>query len=184
MHVLPLIDSHLWDRAGWQGIAFNYQEGKPPLLAFVFEHGHFGRQVIRGLRATTGNVDAFEVIRIAFIEGDIPGEPEGCTIHVGVNDEGVRAKAIAEGVPLAAGGELEQAGIFMRISTSPALARFKDSLAARQRYLLGCASARERAVFVDLTIEKTLVVIKHVGQIDKNDVDKVIFATDSRARPS
>jgi hypothetical protein len=97
MEFSTLIDVDLWNRARWNGVSFNYQADRPPFLALAFDVREAGEQAFAHLHATTGDVDRFELIRIAFIEGDIPGKPPGYTVLISPNYEGIIAKARAEG---------------------------------------------------------------------------------------
>src|SRR5215831_19415244 len=90
-----LIDPALWDAAKWKAVAFGAQAGKPPLMAFIFANINAGRQIFAKWReAIGGDIDKEEMIRIAIIEGDIPGEPAGYTGHVTPQKEQVIAETL------------------------------------------------------------------------------------------
>jgi hypothetical protein len=77
------------------------------------------------------------------------------------------------------------AGQFRRISPTTAsrsVGRFKDEFAKHHRYFLVGASLSDRAIDFGVAIEKMLIVFKHVSRIGENDVDKMIFARETRQR--
>jgi hypothetical protein len=179
-----LIDVPLWDQAGWRGVTYSYQEGRLPAMGFAFENRDAGRQVLRELRQATGPIDTFELIRIAIIEGDIPGEQPGYTVLITPNLDGIVAKARAEGEQPPTDSVI-MSGLFRRIgptTASRSVGQFKDAFAKYHRYSLVGASLSDRSIDFDVAIEKTLIVFKHVSQIGENDVDQMIFARETRQR--
>jgi hypothetical protein len=153
------------------------------MMGLAFADRDAGRQILRGLQQATGPIDAFELIRIAIIEGDIPGEPPGYTVLITPNFDGLAAKTRAEGKQPPA--ELTMAGQFQRIGSTAAshtVGRFKDAFATHRRFFLVGASVSDRSIDFDVAIEKTLIVFKHVSEIDDQDVEKLIFARDTRQR--
>jgi hypothetical protein len=184
-----LIDPDLWKRADWQGVGYGSSAvGKPPLLAFGFTNSEAGQQILGGLHAATGPIDTFDLIRIAIIEGDIPGERPGYTVHICPNFDGVMAKAAADGKEPP---DVLIASMIHRIYPLPGSRRldwFKQELATHGRYFLMGASISPSGMnpMIDqgIAIEKTGIVFKHVSQIATDEVDDaVIFTREMKQRP-
>jgi hypothetical protein len=181
MEVSNLIDVDLWNRARWNSVAFTYQPDRPPFLALAFVNREAGEQIFRHLRGVTGGVDTFELIRIAFIEGDIPGKPPGYTVLICPNFEGLVAKARAEGREPP--DDVAMIASFSRMSPTPesrSLHQFKQEVSKHGRYFLVGASISDRSIAFGVAIEKTLVVFKHVSEIGQNDIDRLIFAREAK----
>lgn len=166
-----VIDIPLWDRASWKGVIVATAEDTPPLLALAFKHGDVGKQIFAGLRKLTGEVDARELIRVAIIEGDVPGEAPGYTINISTNPDAVPSAEPYFTVTR-----------FHRMNPEPEsqnLALFKESYAKWRRYrLLGATlSSSGRIDFdFDQAIGKSLLVVRHVSEIVRpNDIDSVIL---------
>lgn len=182
--VSTLLNAPLWDLARWNGVAFHYKPETMPYLALVFANDIHGRQILADLRAQTGSIDEFELLRIAFLEGEIPGERSGYTVHISPNFDGIVAKARAEGTEPPR--DLIMASRTQRVYpavASPSLGKFKDEVRKHKRYFLVGASLDNRAIHFDVAIEKTLAIFKNVSDIGSNDVDKLIFARDAHQRP-
>jgi hypothetical protein len=171
-----LLAPALWDPAGWEGLAFSYREDQPPFVSFVFRDDDAGKRLLSQLRGVLGPVDQFNVLRVAFIEGDIPGERPGYTVHLTPNLEGIQAKAASTGAALPS--QLMMVNRFKRIYTSRSLAKFKEAYAAHQRYFIGPASLATRTVHFNIAIEKRAPVFKDVSAIVKGDIDELIFVRD------
>lgn len=188
MKLVDLIDVELWNQARWKGVVFGGWPDKPPFMALAFVNGEAGQQIFRGLRDITGPIDTFELIRVAIIEGDIPGEDPGYTVHIGPNLDGIVAAAKAAGSE-PPGGMMILTRIHRMNPTpgSPHLARFKGAFAQHQRYsLLGAsisATGQNLTIDFEQPIGKTLVIFKHVSNIGKNDIDKAIFVREASQRP-
>ena len=132
-----LINVALWNRANWQGVMYGSRaEGKPPFLAFAFVNGQAGKQILKDLHATTGPIDTFDVIRIAIIEGAIPGERPGYTVHISPHFDGIQAEARAEGKSAPDVMIVSQIHRMCPAPGSSLLTWFKQELAKHGRYFL------------------------------------------------
>jgi hypothetical protein len=80
----------MWDAARWCATAFVHDTfgERPPCLGIVFEDMEAGRRIFAEWRRLLGRVDKHEQLRIALVEGDIPGKPAGYTVHVSSDPEG------------------------------------------------------------------------------------------------
>lgn len=68
--VESIINLHLWDKAGWNGLMFaGYGPEYPPMLALIFRDEEMARSIFSGWRAKFGQRDEEDAIRIALIRG-------------------------------------------------------------------------------------------------------------------
>ena len=69
LKVLSLIQTSLWDQAGWKGLGFQTCEGEIPLLMFGFENTVIGNKIFENIAKTIGEKDPNNALRIALIRG-------------------------------------------------------------------------------------------------------------------
>lgn len=81
------IDLDSWNKANWRGAAFlmDVKDEEPPCLLLPFSHEYYARKIFKDWISVYGTEDKLDEIRIAIIEGDIPGEEPGYTIHITPN---------------------------------------------------------------------------------------------------
>jgi hypothetical protein len=164
-----LIDVPLWDRAQWQGVAyFVWSDGTPPVIAFVFLDPEAGVAIFNGLRAQAHQ------LRIAFIEGEIPGADAGYTVHVTPK--------------MPAAGDIPRAGYPMvtrihRMTPAPGaphLTKFKEAFAQHRRCVVTVARFAPGGGELELNdtvkIDNPTVVFRQVADISQNDIDSVAIS--------
>src|SRR5438874_12779960 len=97
-----LIDPEQWNAARWRGTAFLTASAgdEPPGLAIAFLDEAHGRRIFQHWRERLGLVDVHEELRVAIIEGDIPGEAPGYTVHLASEPFASLDRARAEGKTL------------------------------------------------------------------------------------
>jgi len=90
-----LIDVEMWNKAKWVATAYLVSEAPqdPPCLGLVFENADAGRQIFKGLIKRLGKEDTYEELRIAIIEGELPGDPTGYTVHISSNPHNTAKRA-------------------------------------------------------------------------------------------
>jgi hypothetical protein len=177
-----LINVPLWDRARWKGVAFRYDPSQIPFVALVFTDGDVGVQIVEAWRWILGEVDEHNILRLAFIEGDIPGEDAGYTVHIGMNPEGISKAATAAGKERPKSFLVASRIHRMPTPNSVHLAGFKHEFAKQRRYQLIAARlspAGELLLAHNAFITKTDAVFKRVTDIGTNDIDKVIFVREA-----
>jgi hypothetical protein len=174
-----LIDVALWDRAKWKGTVFGARADGPPLLALAYENGDAGREIFRGLQARLGVVDQDELLRIAVIEGDIPGREPGYTIHIHP-----RIETLVKGMD--SSSPLLTVHRFQRMTPQPAsphLSNFKKAYAQHGRFWLMSAeltSAGGVSLGFEHQIGKTQIEFRLVTDIKSDqDIDSTIFVRES-----
>src|SRR5262249_5028776 len=93
------IDPEKWDRAQWKGTAFitSPDPGIPPCLGLVFLDEKLGREIFKHWRQRLGDEDSYDELRVAIIEGDIPGEAPGYSVHISSEPLHTQKRLQAEG---------------------------------------------------------------------------------------
>jgi hypothetical protein len=159
----PLIDVGLWDEAGWFGVAFLGPGGARPLprVGLLFRHAAPAVRIFTDLARRIGPRDVHEQIRLAFVEGDIPGQRAGYTAVVGCSAAPIRHH---------------------RLHDSGALAAFTAAAAQHGRYLLVplvVAGGDLRALY-ELAIEKAAIEMRQARDIrDPSDPDWAVLGRDA-----
>ena len=140
----PLIEAALWDRAAWLGVAFlGPRGGLPPRLGLLFRNERAAAQIFEGLRGRLGPRDVHGLLRVAFLEGHVPGREPGYTVLVGEGREPAPASRTC------------------RARDSGALAAFKACVAESKRYLV-------MPIIIDP--DRRLRALDHLA-IEKQDVE-------------
>ncbi len=116
-----LVDLTAWLTAGFYGIALGTDSTgeNPPFLGCLFKDEAAARKIFQALNTRLGRMDERGELRISIVEGDIPGEKPGYTVHIG--------------------GGAGRPGKLHRVSPpagSTNLAEFKEQLAKHGAFLL------------------------------------------------
>jgi len=180
---MQLIDIPLWNRAGWLGVAFGMAPQDQTFMALVFTNHDAAEEIFRGFqRAIGGNVDTYEMLRVAIIEGDIPGKEAGYTVHLSTDLDGVDRAMRASGQSPHTPDYVLSRIHRIPAPDSPHLSGFKRDFARHGSYLLLPASFIQGGDDVELApslgILKRAVTFKHVTDIGSDDQDRAIFATE------
>lgn len=185
MKYASVIQDELWDQAHWVATAFAFPpvDGGIPAMALAFEHEHPAVNIFQQWHATFGSEDTEERIRVAIIEGDIPGQPEGYTIHVTTNPAYLVTQ-IERTPGHASDHQIATLCRFNRMGTthlSQGLGRFKTTVKSLGKYLLLPAiynqhvSAEVRPL-LELAIVKREIHFRHVHEIAPSDIDAAVIA--------
>jgi hypothetical protein len=185
MEVSKMINVSLWDRARWNGTVFGMAEGEPPFLALAFENAGAGIEIFKELRAAVGEHDHKELIRIAIIEGAVPGRDRGYSVHIGPRPE-VLLDTTEKG------GE-KYLAMFMRMhrmnpagGESPHLAAFKTAFAQQGRFWFMAASMAAGgglSLDWDHAISKTRIEWRNIADVERtNDIDSLVYGPDPPRR--
>ncbi len=67
--VASVIDSNLWDNAGWQGVGIATSEDLPPVFSIAFSNDSVGKEIFSKWREQFGEVDKQDEIRVVIIKG-------------------------------------------------------------------------------------------------------------------
>lgn len=178
MFIVNVIDSKKWDKARWSAVAFMHDPTgeRIPMMGIVFTDLAVGRQIFQDWIRAFGSVDQHEELRVAIIEGDIPGHAPGYSVHIGSNPENTARRLRLAGHNVDAPLVLTVGRIHRMHPEpgSPHLPRFKQEFAKHCRYYLIPVSPKLEPIF-DLCIGKTEVHFRNVADLGPDDVDRVIF---------
>lgn len=87
----------LWAEAKWSATTYQWhpRSEAPPLMGLVFENVEAGLEIFREAERQMNHEDRFEEIRIAIIEGAVPGQEHrpGYSIHLCADPEALAAHA-------------------------------------------------------------------------------------------
>jgi hypothetical protein len=180
-----LVEPVLWQRAGWVAVAFLTPRDLSPTLGLVFRDRDTATAIFTGWQHMLGKTDTDELLRVAVIEGSLPGQPPGYTVHVGLDvavaEQRLRDAGIALAAPL---DDRDQASCRMLGSGGTALRRFADAYDRGRRYLLVPAvldTASGIEYLPHLVIAKHRLAFRRVSDVGLiADADAAIFAPLSR----
>jgi|GEM_PF-1580670 len=182
MKYKSVIDDDLWDQAHWVATAFSFLpiEGGIPAMALAFEHEGPAVKIFQQWHSSFGNEDTDERVRIAIIEGEIPGQADGYTVHLTTNPTYLATRI--DRSP----GDNEQRYIatlcrFNRMRISQGLKGFKTALRRFRKYLILPAIfnqhiSPELRPLPKLAILKREIYFRHVHEIGSSDLDVSVLA--------
>jgi hypothetical protein len=183
LFVTTVIDLETWDKAIWRGAAFRLDplNVEPPSLMLPFIKKYYAAKIFKDWISLYGNEDEYDEIRVAVIEGDIPGEDKGYTIHISSNIDRV-AKRMEE-----QGFELDKS-LIMSVSrmqrANPTdnfkmFDLFKAQYQKHKKYTLMPAILDEnnwRIVPLEqYGILKHELIFRHVNEINEHDLDSPVI---------
>lgn len=175
------IDVDLWNEARWCGIYVMCFDDKPPVLGLAFENEGAARRIFSAWHERYGDNDSFEELRISIIEGEIPEEDEGYSVHVGADVDGTAQRFKDAGFAF----DFDLLVLISRIhrmnppKDSQNLAMFKQAFRTFKTYFLAPGVIdKEKTKFkpiLDLGIYKNKVLFRHVSDIGQDDLDRVVL---------
>ncbi len=75
MKNISIIEEHLWDEAGWEGIAYLVMPNQPPVLAVMFTNEGKAKAIFKNWKDLFGREDKKDVMRVATIMGFSKANP-------------------------------------------------------------------------------------------------------------
>lgn len=177
----------LWISAGWSATAYRWHptSEQPPVMGFVFENAEAGRELFRSWNAQQRNADELEEIRIAVIEGGIPGQRPGYSVHLCPDPVNSLIRATAEGVVVDL--QLAMLGQTRRMhpiaGEPPMLPHFRSEFEKHGEYLLAPITRRENGqkyFDIDHGIVKSAIYFRRASHIEEGDIDSIVFRTPSQ----
>ena len=156
----------LWAEARWSATTFQWhpRSEAPPIMGLVFDNADAAREIFREAERQMNHEDRFEEIRVAIIEGPVPGQEHrpGYSVHICADPEALAAHATVEDfvvdptiVPF-----LGQWNRHYPIPGRPSLlARFKEEFAKHREFMLAPVTRRADG---QLYTDPMLGIIKHV----------------------
>jgi len=175
------IDVDLWNKAQWFGTAFGFDGPmrEPPIMCLIFKEKEPAQEIIRKWLLRLGDTDRYNELRISIIEGDIPGEEAGYSVHISSNIENIMKRADDEGIWM-------PKDIFFMISrlhrmnpepNSPNLKVFKELYERFGSYILRVGVIESGKIsMLNEFIHKKNIELRKVEDIkSKDDMDAVIL---------
>ncbi len=87
----------LWEEAKWSATTYQWHptSAAPPVMGLVFDNGDAGLKIFREAERSMNHLDEFDEIRIAIIEGAVPGQEHrpGYSIHLSADPEALAGHA-------------------------------------------------------------------------------------------
>ena len=175
MYVTGVINTELWDRACWMGTAILSDKKSAPYLGLVFQNRDAAIEIFENWNKDFGHRDLYEEIRIAIIEGDIPGKEYGYTVHITTNQENLISKCRELNLPF----HQVLFAIISRFRRMPVekgnrnMAVFKEEVERFLSYKIIPIYTSEDGLepLFDYEIEKTEIFFRQADEITENDID-------------
>ena len=189
LFVASMIDLDAWDSAIWRGAGFILEHFSLPTLFLPFVNEKYAIKIFEDWIATVGKDDKNENIRIALIEGDVPGESAGYYVVIGTNIDEAAKRAEASGVST---DELMILNVSRIIRANPndgfkAFNCFKGAYFKYGEYMLMPAVLNEQTGQIRLLpkygIHKKKLIYRHISDITENDQDAILLQKDKPYKP-
>lgn len=187
--VTSMIDLDAWDNAVWRGAGFVLGYMSLPALLLPFINEKYAIQIFKDWIAIVGKDDVKEDIRIALVEGDVPGEPPGYYVVVGNNIDEAIKRAEASGSPI---NELLIINVSRIIRANPSdnfqvFNYFKEAYHKYGEYILMPAVLNEQTGQINplpqYGIHKKQLIYRHISDITENDQDAILLDKNKPVRP-
>jgi hypothetical protein len=156
-------------------MVFELPEDRPPALGLGFVNEDAARQIFRKWEEWVGPRDEGEELRVSIIEGDIPGQRPGYSVHVGLDAQALleRYKRI---------GLATDKDLFVtpsecnRGNNLSHLAAFKEAYRRWKTYFLAPViinkdETKPPKVLHEMKIYKSKIHFRHVSEIGEDDAD-------------
>ncbi len=181
LFVTSFIDIEVWDKAVWRGAGFVLGYMPLPTLLLPFHNEKYAAKIFEDWIAMIGKDDQNEDIRIALVEGDVPGEAPGYYIVVGNNiDEAVK-RVTSGGLSI---DDLMVFNVSRIIRANPidnfqAFNLFKEAYHEKGEYILMPAVVNEHTGQIkplsQYGIHKKQLIYRHISEITENDQDAILI---------
>lgn len=184
------IDIETWDKAIWRGAAFFIDptgEGIPYFL-LPFANEKAAKKIFSDWKSMYGEEDENDEIRVALIEGDIPGMETGYSIHIAPNIDRVIDRMIMIGIERDEGMILTISRVQRANPTDnfKMYNFFKSQYLNHNKYILAPALLDEKnkriKPLLDLGILKKNLVFRNIKEIDENDIDFPVYEHSIKAQ--
>lgn len=181
LFVTSMIDLDAWNSAVWRGAGFVLGYLPLPTLLLPFVNEKYAIKIFEDWIATVGKDDKNEDIRIALVEGDVPGEESGYYVVVGNNINEAVKRAEAGGSSI---DELIILNVSRIIRANPtdnfqSFNCFKEAYHKSGEYMLMPAVLNEGTgrikPLIEYGIHKKQLVYRHISDITENDQDAILL---------
>jgi hypothetical protein len=179
MPALAFTTNSLWTEARWAATTFRWhpKSEAPPIMGIVFENAEAGKRLFREFSSATNQKDEFEELCISIIEGIVPGQPSGYTVHLYPDPDGLAARATAEDFVINR-TIIPFLGRWNRMYPIPGatalLAEFKKEFAKHGQFMLAPAVRRADGQLwfePDIGVVKTVIHFRNLSEITSDDPD-------------
>lgn len=175
--VESIINLHLWDKAGWNGIMFaGYGPAYPPMLALIFRDEQMARSIFSGWRDKFGPRDEEDTIRIALLRGVNAEHPSYYRASISKN-------FAPEKDGLDPNKKFMHASRMLTMTppNSSNLDTFLSDYEEKQCFILTPAILgpdSQPQFFTDLSILKRMLYVRQAWEVGVNDQDGMTLRTD------
>lgn len=181
MFITGPINTELWNKAKWNGAFFVCYPDTPPTLGLCFKNESEAKEIFENWHLRYGDNDEYEELRISIIEGDIPNEKAGYSIHINVDAEATVKRLQDVGYDHDIDDYIVSIGRIHRMnpsSNSKNLENFKKAYKKFKTYLLIpviMQNNQSLTPLFKLGIRKGKIYFRKVEDIKEHDIDKVIL---------
>ncbi|WP_207722153.1 hypothetical protein [Clostridium intestinale] len=175
LYVTGVIDTELWNKASWMGTAVLSDKKAAPYLGLLFQNREAAIKIFEQWNKDFGHRDLYEEIRIAVIEGDVPEQEFGYTVHITTNQENLvtKCKKLNFSEPQVLFVVISR---FRRMPTSrnnQNMKIFREEVERFLSYKIIPIYMGEKGLepLFDYEIEKTEIFFRKVDEILENDID-------------
>ena len=181
LFVTSMIDLDTWNNAIWRGAGFVLGYMPLPALLLMFVNEKDAIKIFEDWIVAIGKDDKNEDVRIALVEGDVPGEAPGYYIVVGNNIDEAIKRAELSGMPM---DELMIFNVSRIIRANPtddfqAFNYFKQAYRKYGEYVLMPAIIDEKTGGIKplpkYGIHKKQLFYRHISDITENDQDAILL---------
>lgn len=189
LYVTSMIDLDAWNSAVWRGAGFVLGYLPLPALMLPFVNEKYAIKIFEDWIATVGKEDKNEDIRIALVEGDVPGEDAGYYVVVGNNINEAVKRAEASGSSI---DELLILNVSRIIRANPndnfrAFNCFKEAYHEYGEYMLMPAVLNEHTGQIKplskYGIRKKQLIYRNISDITENDQDAILLQKGKPYKP-
>lgn len=170
MAIRSVINTRLWDRAGWKGALYGSSApGAPPLLGLMFTNEDAARKIFTGWRERFGMVDKDDEIHISIVRGISEDHPHHYVIMVASKPPKVTEVTSTGKVIFISRVQR------MHADSSVNLERFLAAYRSAGRYLLLPAILRPDGpeLVWNSAIRKQKLTLKRADEIGPGDIEQV-----------
>jgi len=173
------INIDLWDKAKWRAVFYAFPPDLPPALGLVFDDRNAAIRIFEEWNKRYGENDIYEELRISIIEGDIPGEDEGYSVHIGSDPDAILSKFS----DLDFNYDEDLVVFIGRVhrmnppADSKNLDLFKRAYRKHKAFLLiPCITTSDETrieLLFNLGIRKERIIFRNVSEVGPNDIDYI-----------
>ena len=191
LFVSSMIDIETWDKAIWRGAGFLFTKDPMdmPILLLIYKNEKYASKIFKDWITDVGKTDTNEDIRVALVEGDVPGEEKGYYIVIGNNlDEAIK-RAENSGLDIF---EMMIFNVTRIIRANPTDNFYcynwfkKEYLNKRTFYLMPAIvdeSTKQVKPLFNYAILKHRIEYRDIKDITDNDIDGILLQKDKPFKP-